>query len=31
VILSRMEGMRKSVELLKRTSIDEASDYVVMP
>ena len=31
VILSRMEGMRKSVELLKRTSIEEASDYVVNP
>ena len=31
VILSRMEGMRKSVELLQRTSIEEASDYVVNP
>lgn len=29
MILSRMEGMRKSVELLKRTSIDEASDYAL--
>ena len=29
VVLSRMEGMRKSVELLKRASIDEASDYAL--
>ena len=26
VVLSRMEGMRRSVDLLKRTSIDEPSD-----
>ena len=26
-ILSRMEGVRKSIDLLKQTSIDEASDY----
>jgi sugar phosphate isomerase/epimerase len=31
MVLSRMEGMRKSVELLERTSIDEASDYGGMP
>jgi sugar phosphate isomerase/epimerase len=27
IVLSRMEGLRKSVELLKRASIDEASDH----
>jgi len=29
VVLSRMEGMRRSVDLLKRTSIDEPSDYAL--
>jgi sugar phosphate isomerase/epimerase len=29
VVLSRMEGMRRSVDLLKRTLIDEPSDYAV--
>jgi sugar phosphate isomerase/epimerase len=29
IVLSRMEGMRKSVELLKQTLIDEASDYAM--
>ncbi len=28
-VLSRMEGMRRSIDLLKRTSIDEPSDYVL--
>jgi sugar phosphate isomerase/epimerase len=27
IVLSRMEGLRKSVDLLKRTLIDEPSDY----
>ena len=27
IVLSRMEGMRRSIDLLKRTMIDEASDY----
>jgi sugar phosphate isomerase/epimerase len=27
VVLSRMEGMRRSIDLLKRTLIDEPSDY----
>jgi sugar phosphate isomerase/epimerase len=31
VILSRMEGMRRSIDLLKRTSIDEPSDYALPP
>jgi sugar phosphate isomerase/epimerase len=29
VVLSRMEGMRRSVDLLKRTSIDEPSNYAL--
>jgi sugar phosphate isomerase/epimerase len=29
MVLSRMEGLRKSVELLKQTSIDESSDYAL--
>jgi sugar phosphate isomerase/epimerase len=29
IVLSRMEGLRKSVELLKGTLIDEASDYTL--
>lgn len=29
MLLSRMEGLRKSVELLKQTSIDESSDYAL--
>jgi sugar phosphate isomerase/epimerase len=29
VVLSRMEGMRRSIDLLKRTSIDEPSDYAL--
>jgi len=31
VVLSRMEGMRRSIDLLKRTSIDEPSDYALPP
>jgi sugar phosphate isomerase/epimerase len=27
IVLSRMEGMRRSIDLLKRTSIEEPSDY----
>jgi sugar phosphate isomerase/epimerase len=30
-VLSRMEGMRRSVDLLKRSSIDEPSDYALPP
>jgi len=29
IVLSRMEGIRRSIDLLKRTMIDEASDYVM--
>ena len=29
VVLSRMEGMRRSIDLLKRTLIDEPSDYAL--
>ena len=29
VVLSRMEGMRRSIDLLKRTMIDETSDYAM--
>jgi len=29
VVLSRMEGMRRSIDLLKRTLIDEPSDYTL--
>jgi sugar phosphate isomerase/epimerase len=29
IVLSRLEGLRKSVELLKHASIDEASDYTL--
>jgi sugar phosphate isomerase/epimerase len=29
IILSRMEGMRRSVDLLQRVLIDEASDYAI--
>jgi len=29
IVLSRMEGMRRSIDLLKRTMIDEASDYAL--
>ncbi|MGA8658781.1 MAG: sugar phosphate isomerase/epimerase [Chthoniobacterales bacterium] len=29
MLLSRMEGLRKSVEMLKQTSIDESSDYAL--
>lgn len=29
IVLSRMEGMRRSVDLLKRTMIEEKSDYVM--
>jgi len=29
IVLSRMDGMRKSVDLLKRTMIEEKSDYVL--
>jgi sugar phosphate isomerase/epimerase len=29
IILSRMDGMRKSVDLLQRVLIDEASDYAI--
>jgi len=31
VVLSRMEGMRRSIDLLKRTSIGEPSDYALPP
>jgi sugar phosphate isomerase/epimerase len=29
IVLSRMEGMRKSVDLLKRTMVEEKSDYTL--
>jgi sugar phosphate isomerase/epimerase len=29
IVLSRMEGMRRSIDLLKRTLIDEPSDYAL--
>jgi sugar phosphate isomerase/epimerase len=29
IVLSRMEGIRRSVDLLKRTMIEEPSDYVL--
>ncbi len=29
IVLSRMEGMRRSVDLLKRTMLEEKSDYVL--
>ena len=29
IVLSRMEGMRRSVDLLQRVLIDEASDYTL--
>jgi sugar phosphate isomerase/epimerase len=29
IVLSRMDGMRKSVDLLKRTMIEEKSDYAM--
>ena len=29
IVLSRMEGMRRSVDLLQRVLIDEASDYAL--
>jgi sugar phosphate isomerase/epimerase len=29
IVLSRMEGMRRSIDLLKRSMIDEASDYAL--
>jgi sugar phosphate isomerase/epimerase len=29
ILLSRLEGLRKSVELLKDASMDEASDYTL--
>lgn len=29
IVLSRMDGMRKSIDLLKRTMIEEPSDYAV--
>jgi hypothetical protein len=28
-VISRVEGIRRSIDLLKRTMIDEASDYLL--